>query len=101
MQNERQQVNRFAVGISSLLERERCYINQGVKGQELLKKASSVFMSHLVVAQQSPSALFRLHERYCVPHQSKGHTVYTRLIAAFTDTRCVRKVPRLGLLYAI
>ena len=37
-------------------------------GQKLLKKASNVFVSHLVVAQQSPSALlsFRLRERCCV-----------------------------------
>ena len=36
------------------------------------EKASSVFVSHLFVAQQSPSALlsFGLRERCCVPHQS-------------------------------
>ena len=37
--------------------------------------ASSVFVSHLAVAQQSPSALlsFGLRERCCVPHHSKRH----------------------------
>ena len=57
------------VGTGTLL------LNRRVDGQKLLKKALSVFVSHLVVTQQSPSALlsFGLRERCCVPHQSKRH----------------------------
>ena len=48
LQNELQYVSRFAIGISSLWEREGCYINRGLKGQEPLK-AASVLVNHLVL----------------------------------------------------
>ena len=59
-----QHVSRFTIGISSLWKQEHCYINQAVEGQELLKKASSVFISHLVVVQESPSVLLPLSCKY-------------------------------------
>ena len=42
---------------------------------KILKKASSLFVSHLVVTQQSPCTLlsFGLRERCYVPHQSRRH----------------------------
>ena len=65
-------------------------------GQKLLKKASSVFVSHLVVAQRSPSALllFGLRERCCVPHKVKDISdLKERIIAAVetTDEEMLRR----------
>ena len=40
-------------------------------GQKLLKRASSVFVSHLVVAQQSPSALLSCGLRERCVYQTK------------------------------
>ena len=57
-------------------------------GHKLLKMASSVFVSHLVVAQQSPFALlsFGLRERCCVPHQVKDVCDLKERITAAVET---------------
>ena len=66
-------------------------------GRKLLKKASSVFVSHLVVAQQSPTALlsFGLCERCCVTHSKVKDIcdLKERITAAVetTDEEMLRK----------
>ena len=59
MQNKLQHVRRLATGISSLWKQERCYLNQGVEGLELLKKTSSVLFIHLIGVQESQSQMHR------------------------------------------
>ena len=66
-------------------------------GQKRLKKASSVLVSHLVVAQQSPTALlsFGLRKRCCVLHSKVKDisNLKERITAAVetTDEKMLRK----------